>query len=153
MITAEATSKTHGGPPMLREVSGRRGRAERVGFVGPNGAGKTAFCRILAGLEEPGAGRGHRDRGVTVGSLPQEGTGGAGLTVLAEALAGFDCVGRLEARLAEIERALAEPDLYRDGARARAIAQTRKESEEPVAWLMEEWEELSLQLAPGPEEA
>ena len=43
--------------------------------------------------------------------------------------------------------ALADPDLYRDSRRAREIAQTRKETEERVAWLMKEWEELSLQLS------
>jgi hypothetical protein len=71
------------------------------------------------------------------------------LTVLAEALAGFGRVWRLE----EIGRVLAESDLHRDGARAHEIAQTRKEIAEPVAWLMEEWGEPSLQLAPGPVEA
>jgi ATP-binding cassette subfamily F protein 3 len=52
----------------------------------------------------------------------------------------------LEARLQDIGLALADPDLYRDGARARAIAQSRRETEEQVAWLMKEWEELSQQL-------
>jgi len=53
----------------------------------------------------------------------------------------------LEARLAEMAVALADPALYRDGGRAREAAQTRKETEERVAWLMKEWEELSLRLS------
>jgi ATP-binding cassette subfamily F protein 3 len=53
----------------------------------------------------------------------------------------------LEARLEDIGLALADPALYRDGERAREIAQTRKETEERVAWLMKEWEDLSVQLA------
>jgi ATP-binding cassette subfamily F protein 3 len=52
-----------------------------------------------------------------------------------------------EARLAVIGSALADPELYRDGRRAREIAQSRKEAEEQVAWLMKEWEDLSLQLS------
>src|SRR5262249_38395283 len=53
----------------------------------------------------------------------------------------------MEARLAEIGLALTDPDLYRDGPRAREIAQARKDTEERVAWLMKEWEELSLRLS------
>ncbi len=45
-------------------MSWRIGRGERIGLVGPNGAGKTTLCRILAGVEEPDAGRVHPDSGV-----------------------------------------------------------------------------------------
>jgi ATP-binding cassette subfamily F protein 3 len=55
-------------------------------------------------------------------------------------------VHEMEGRLEEIGLALADPDLYRDGERARAVAQFRKETEERVAWLMKEWEDLSLRL-------
>jgi ATP-binding cassette subfamily F protein 3 len=62
-------------------------------------------------------------------------------------------IQELEARLAEIGLALADPELYRDGGRARDAAQARKETEERVAWLMKEWEELSLRLSVVSEEA
>jgi ATP-binding cassette subfamily F protein 3 len=48
-----------------------------------------------------------------------------------------------EARLAELAHVLADPDLYRDGERAREIARTRKDTEAQMAWLMREWEELT----------
>jgi len=53
----------------------------------------------------------------------------------------------LEERLSQIGEALADPALYADGARARAVALERKAAEEHVAWLMREWEELSMALA------
>jgi ATP-binding cassette subfamily F protein 3 len=56
-------------------------------------------------------------------------------------------ISEMEGRLAEIGLALADPDLYRDGARAREIAEARREAEEQVAWLMKEWEELSERLS------
>ena len=56
-------------------------------------------------------------------------------------------IHELEARLAEIGRLLADPGLYRDGRRAREIAQSRKETEERVTGLMKEWEGLSAQLS------
>ena len=110
MISLDAVSKGYGGQELLRGMSWRIGRGERIGLVGPNGAGKTTLCRILAGVEEPDAGRVHQDTGVTVGYLPQEVTGGEDRTVLAEALSGFDEVWRLEARLESLAARMAGPD-------------------------------------------
>ncbi len=53
----------------------------------------------------------------------------------------------LEARLAELGTALADPGLYADAERARAVALERREAEEHVAWLLHEWETLSESLA------
>jgi ATP-binding cassette subfamily F protein 3 len=53
----------------------------------------------------------------------------------------------LETRLRELENAFANPSLYADGDRVRAVTTERKSAEEQVAWLMREWEELSTQLA------
>src|SRR6185436_1953107 len=110
VISLDAVSKGYGGQELLRGMSWRIGRGERIGLVGPNGAGKTTMCRILAGVEEPDAGRVHQDTGVTVGYLPQEVTGGEDRTVLAEALSGFDEVWRLEAQLESLAARMAGPD-------------------------------------------
>jgi len=70
------------------------------------------------------------------------------IKTIRERLSGVESqIQQMEARLAEIGLALADPDLYRDGARAREIAQSRKDTEERVAWLMREWEDLSQRLA------
>jgi ATP-binding cassette subfamily F protein 3 len=55
-------------------------------------------------------------------------------------------IAEMETRLADIGLALADPDLYRDGNRAREISESRRQAEEQVAWLMKEWEELSERL-------
>ncbi|MCI0548017.1 MAG: ATP-binding cassette domain-containing protein [Candidatus Rokubacteria bacterium] len=55
-------------------------------------------------------------------------------------------IAELEARRDELERLLADPSMYRDGARAREFARTRKEMEERIAWLMKGWEEASEHL-------
>jgi ATP-binding cassette subfamily F protein 3 len=54
----------------------------------------------------------------------------------------------LEARIAEIGAALADPTLYTDGEHVRAVTAERKSAEEQVTWLMREWEQLSTALAP-----
>ncbi len=92
MIALANGAKAYGGQVLLRDVSWRIGRGERIGLVGPNGAGKTTLCRILAGVEDLDAGQVHLDTGVTVGYLPQEVRVGGDFTVLAEALSGFDSV-------------------------------------------------------------
>ncbi len=79
-----------------------------MGLVGPNGVGKTTLCRILAGVEEPDQGRVHRDRGTTVGFLPQEVGGTSTGSVMAEALSGFADVWALERELEEIAARLAD---------------------------------------------
>jgi ATP-binding cassette subfamily F protein 3 len=53
----------------------------------------------------------------------------------------------LEARLAELGTALADPTLYADAERARAVTLERRQAEEHVAWLLHEWETLSEALA------
>jgi ATP-binding cassette, subfamily F, member 3 len=110
VIAIESVCKGYGGQSLLSDSSWRIGRGERIGLVGPNGAGKTTLCRILARVEEPDAGRVHWDSGVTVGYLPQEVSGSEEMTVLAEALSGFDQVWRLEAELEELAARMAGPD-------------------------------------------
>jgi ATP-binding cassette, subfamily F, member 3 len=110
VIAIESVCKGYGGQSLLSDSSWRIGRGERIGLVGPNGAGKTTLCRILARVEEPDAGRVHWDSGVTVGYLPQEVSGSEEMTVLAEALSGFDQVWRLEAELEELAVRMAGPD-------------------------------------------
>ncbi len=110
MISLEAVSKGYGGQSLLTSCSWRIGRGERIGLVGPNGAGKTTLCRILASVEEPDAGRVHLDSGVSVGYLPQEVAGSEALTVLAEALSGFDEVWRLEGQLEQLAARMAGPE-------------------------------------------
>jgi len=110
VIALDALSKGYGGQTLIRDVSWRIGRGERIGLCGPNGTGKTTLCRILAGVEDPDSGRVHRDTGVSVGYLPQEvGATEAG-TVLAEALSGFDDVWRLEAELERLAALMAAED-------------------------------------------
>lgn len=58
---------------MLEGVSLVAAPRARIGLVGANGIGKSTLLRILAGLEQPDAGRVRRDPpSLTVGYSPQE---------------------------------------------------------------------------------
>jgi ATP-binding cassette subfamily F protein 3 len=107
MIQLDGISKSYAGQEVLRELSWRIADRERIGLVGPNGAGKTTVCRLLAGVEDPDAGRISRPRETTVGYLPQEAAASPGGSVLAEALAGFDDVWQVERDMEEVAARLA----------------------------------------------
>src|SRR6266571_2296565 len=106
MIQVEDIAKAYAGQRLFWELSWRIPDGARIGLVGPNGVGKTTLCRLLAGLEEPDAGRISRPRETTVGYLSQEVAGGVGGSVLAAALSGFDEVWRIEYQMEEVAAAL-----------------------------------------------
>ncbi len=49
-------SKSFGGEPIVRDLSLRIMRGDRLGLVGPNGAGKTTLIKLLTGAVEPDSG-------------------------------------------------------------------------------------------------
>ena len=115
MIQLEEISKAYGGQQLFSGLSWRIPDGERIGLVGPNGAGKTTLCRLLAGVEEPDAGRVSRPRAATVGYLPQEVGGSTAGSALAEALSGFDDVWQVEREMDAVAVALAEAPHGTDG--------------------------------------
>jgi ATP-binding cassette subfamily F protein 3 len=106
---------------ILDSVSGAIARGERVGLVGPNGAGKTTLLRILAGQDEPDAGKAHTAHGVRVGMLGQESNRDQSFasqpSVLRAVRSGATEAERLEAQLQELEakgaEAVASPEYAR----------------------------------------
>jgi ATP-binding cassette subfamily F protein uup len=61
-----------GSRELLRRVTWQLGPGDRVGIVGVNGAGKTTLLRLLAGEDEPAAGKVAWGRTVQLGHLAQE---------------------------------------------------------------------------------
>ncbi len=72
MLTISDISKGFGGRTLFADVSLCINREDRIGLVGPNGAGKSTLFSLLLGHDEPDTGIINRERGVTVGFLPQE---------------------------------------------------------------------------------
>jgi ATPase subunit of ABC transporter with duplicated ATPase domains len=72
-LAATGISKSHGGEPILDDVSLVVPPRARIGVVGPNGSGKTTLLRVLAGLDEPDSGRlSRRPADLTVRYLAQQ---------------------------------------------------------------------------------
>ena len=122
-LVAAGVSKSYGAEPALTDVGLVVPPRARIGLVGPNGAGKSTLLRLLAGLEEPDAGRIRRtSAALAVGYLAQERDGagarsggeGARAALTAVLRGGFDVLLLDEptndldfAGLAWLERALA----------------------------------------------
>jgi len=56
VFEAEHVSKSYGARPVVRELSLRVMRGDRVGLIGPNGSGKSTLLRLLIGEQEPDEG-------------------------------------------------------------------------------------------------
>ena len=81
IINIEEVSKAFDIRPLLVDVSLGISEGERIGIVGRNGGGKSTLLKILAGLEEPDAGRVTRANWAKLGSLSQVDSAVAGATV------------------------------------------------------------------------
>jgi ATP-binding cassette subfamily F protein uup len=57
VIEAERVSFAFGSRPIVRDLSLRILRGDRIGLIGPNGVGKTTLLRLLLGQLAPDAGR------------------------------------------------------------------------------------------------
>jgi ATPase subunit of ABC transporter with duplicated ATPase domains len=72
-LVAAGVTKSYGAELVLADVSLVVPPRARIGLVGPNGAGKSTLLRLLAGFEEPDAGRIRRTPpSLAVGYLAQE---------------------------------------------------------------------------------
>jgi ATPase subunit of ABC transporter with duplicated ATPase domains len=72
-LVAAGVTKSYGAEVVLAGVDFVVPQRARTGLVGPNGAGKSTLLRLLAGLEEPDAGRIRRTPpSLAVGYLAQE---------------------------------------------------------------------------------
>ncbi len=71
VIDAKRISKSYGGLTVVRDVSLRIHRGERVGIVGPNGAGKTTLVNLLTGVLAPDSGNVKIGVAVTMARLDQ----------------------------------------------------------------------------------
>ena len=71
LVNLEAVSKSYGIRPLLSGVSLGVAEGDRIGVVGLNGGGKTTLLEVLAGIQEPDAGRVSRTRDLRTAVLTQ----------------------------------------------------------------------------------
>ena len=72
VFDAERISKAYGDRPVVRDLSVRVMRGDRVGLIGPNGSGKTTLLRMLIGEQAPDAGDVRRGANVQMAYYDQQ---------------------------------------------------------------------------------
>ncbi len=75
---------------------------EKVGMVGANGSGKSTILKLIVGQVEPDIGRVVKQRGLSIGYLPQEKTFSGELTILEEMHASVEHLLKLQRAIAAV---------------------------------------------------
>ncbi len=90
LLSAEHITRSLGARTLLENVSVYLDRGEKLGIIGANGAGKSTLLKIMAGAEEPEAGRVRLDPNVRLEYLPQLPDYDPEKTALEQVFAGLD---------------------------------------------------------------
>ena len=98
--------------PLFTDVSFVVNPKDRIALVGKNGAGKSTMLKIIAGQQQPTGGCVSRQKGVTVGYLPQVMVLSDMRTVMEEAETAFAHISDMQAKLERMNAQLAERTDY-----------------------------------------
>lgn len=71
MLYVNRIAKHYGAQEVLKEISFRISREEKIGLIGVNGCGKTTLLRLVAGFEEPSEGNIIREPSLRLGFVAQ----------------------------------------------------------------------------------
>ncbi len=88
VFDAERISKSFGEHVIIRDLSLRVLRGDRLGIVGPNGAGKSTLLKLLTGLQTPDQGQITIGTNLTIATLDQQRAALDPAKTLAETLTG-----------------------------------------------------------------
>ncbi|HEY8279436.1 MAG TPA: ABC-F family ATP-binding cassette domain-containing protein [Bdellovibrionota bacterium] len=111
MLQFANVTKNYGSKVLYSNASFQINAGEKIGLVGPNGAGKTTVFRLLAGEQEPDAGRVVKVGKPKIGYFSQQIEEMQGRSALQEVIAAVGDAEAIQNRLKEIEAKLSDPDL------------------------------------------
>jgi ATP-binding cassette subfamily F protein uup len=81
VLSLTGVRKILGGEPLFEEVTLGIDAGDKIGLIGKNGCGKSTFLKLLSGELEPDAGLISRNRELTISTLEQRFSFGAGMTM------------------------------------------------------------------------
>ncbi len=112
ILTAHKLAKFYAADEVFSDISLDVPHGARIALVGPNGAGKTTLLNLIVGLDSPSEGEIHMAKQNRLGFLPQRPEMIGEHTLWEEALHAFGDLRELEARLNELEHAMADADRH-----------------------------------------
>ena len=134
VVIASDLAKDMVGEPLLRGVSFRLGRRERLTLSGRNGSGKTTLLRMLAGETSVDGGELVFAKGTRIALHDQRPPRERKLTLRDYVLSGAKELLAIEKRLAELEAAMAEGATDATTLGAYSTAQARLEHAGGYGW-------------------
>jgi len=112
VLTANNLSKFYGPDEIFSDISLEIPQKARIALVGPNGAGKTTLLNLLVNNDLPSSGEIHIAKGTHMAFLPQRPELVGDHSLWEEQLTAFADLRAMEARMTELEHAMAEPDSH-----------------------------------------
>jgi ATP-binding cassette, subfamily F, member 3 len=123
VINLASVNYTYFDNPILSGLDWEIQAGQKIGLVGANGSGKSTLLRLILGVLVPEEGSIFRQRGLSLGYLPQEVdaaalageariANGSPLTVLEAALSGSPDIARLRHALAAKEAQMGDPAVF-----------------------------------------
>ena len=88
ILSVEQLAKSYSERTLLKDITLSVSDGDRIGLIGVNGAGKSTLLRLLAGLEQPDAGRRIVSSIARIDFLPQQPDFEPGRTVLEQVFSG-----------------------------------------------------------------
>lgn len=111
LLAASSLSKSFGPIDLFHGITLSVPHSARIAIVGPNGVGKSTLLRILLGLEEASGGTIQHARNIKTGYLPQEASLTGKATLWEVCLEAVQDLRIKEGELADLEAAMADPQL------------------------------------------
>src|SRR5260221_12044105 len=91
LLSVDSLTKSFTSRPLFENLAFTVAEGDHIGLIGPNGSGKSTLLKILAGVEDPDAGKRSLRKGLRIGYVPQDPVFAPGKSieeVLLEALRG-----------------------------------------------------------------
>lgn len=111
MIDLTKISLQFNGKYLFRDVSFRINSGDKISLVGANGTGKSSLLKIINGELQPENGKIQKQKGITIGYLPQDNVTHYGKTLLDEAKSALTDIINLRNKETEITDLLSDPKL------------------------------------------
>jgi ATP-binding cassette subfamily F protein 3 len=132
IINLSDVNHTYFDKPILTGLSWEIQAGQKIGLVGPNGGGKSTLLKLILGQLQPDSGAIWKQKGLTLGYLPQEVTpaalageanlsNGAPLTVIEAAMSGSPEIARLRHNFAAKEAQMGDPAIYGEEKRLNRV--------------------------------
>ena len=129
MISIDGLTVEFGVKPLFKDVSFVINERDRIALVGKNGAGKSTMLKILCGMQKPTSGSVSVPNDTTIGYLPQVMKLSDDTTVKEETRKAFADKTKMEAKLKEMEKEMAERTDYESDGYAELVERFTTEHE------------------------